>query len=1029
MTISLWDTPIKLSVSTNLSHFKEAVTPFKNILRLACTPNIMYSASTYQSGKRDAAHWQSGAQVVILDFDEGLSANTKIWLKSQLGFLVPTRNHKKEKGGKVCERYRAILLASTPLNVTAKEYSNIYRNIYSKNDLGGDTSCVDVCRLYYGAEVEHKQDIQVLGGKPLDWKEYNYEDEISMIGLSSTKKVVDITPYEHLDLTYISDLNKSKRYECPICALTGLDPNKHHMGFSDEKDIVTCFYDNENHSPVLRALYRKQVYGDVLETPEQIEADAQEYPDEYEVCPKCQGTGKANKKCPKCKGTGNVTKETGISNSQEPCPKCGGTGTVQGKCTTCKGTGKKKKAKAKVKKESLPDKLVPLRERCPKGVAHFNEQGWVTDFDAELKRFENCKTIGLDVETYGRYEVAVSEEELKEMYKDKYISITATYKRVVKNCKDKALDEIENAVRLVILGSGQMKTAFDLSLLTKEQIRKLLLSIKDKLIIGHNLKFDLKSLASDYGRDILPKRVFDAMLASKMLWMAHNPFEPNENNRLGPVIQRFLGVVLPKDQGASDWGQDELVQEQRIYALNDVGYLESLFVAMVKKFQEEAKSINLSDVNLEPLKDILGPLGSIHPVMALEMRFLIVLVNTELNGVLVNRTAIRNLLHKLTQELEEATIQLGFNPASAPKSLEFVRKIIGPNMESASKEALAPYYHIPEIKLLGDAKKAKARIGLMTKLLYEHKADGRIHTRYTQILSTSRMASKDPNMQQIPRTAKHDVYAAPPGMLVMSADYPAVEIRLGAVYHKEPVMIKALQDDEDLHYKMAAAMTGKKIPKTDEEKHDESGEFVDKEERTAAKNVNFGFLYGSTPWSYQQVQLVKNHIKISDEDAEKARKTFMSIYKVICAHVEQTRLEFKNKTDKVRIKDSMGNVLIQEVPHKIELQTLFGRRLAVESANTALNYPIQGSGADCLKIAACLLEDKLEETGLNARIVNFIHDDTVVEMAIDQREEVSKIFADSMNTAANCLMGKYFLTDVTSEMEVMAETPITVTEM
>ena len=95
---------------------------------------------------------------------------------------------------------------------------------------------------------------------------------------------------------------------------------------------------------------------------------------------------------------------------------------------------------------------------------------------------------------------------------------------------------------------------------------------------------------------------------------------------------------------------------------------------------------------------------------------------------------------------------------------------------------------------------------------------------------------KNPNMQQVPRTVKDYIYRAPAGRVVFSADYPAIELRLCSVWHEEPIMIEAFQKGEDLHYKMAAMMTGKKIPVTDEEKHDESGIFINKEERTAAKN-------------------------------------------------------------------------------------------------------------------------------------------------------------------------------------------------
>ncbi len=375
-------------------------------------------------------------------------------------------------------------------------------------------------------------------------------------------------------------------------------------------------------------------------------------------------------------------------------------------------------------------------------------------------------------------------------------------------------------------------------------------------------------------------------------------------------------------------------------------------------------------------------------------------------------------------EIKEAENTLGFNPASNPSCLKFVKQVIGPHMTSASKEALAEYYSIPEVALLGKAKQAKARAGLLVKM-YDKKADGRIHSIFTQILSTARLASKEPNMQQIPRTVKAHIYRAPKGRTVFSADYPAIELRLASVWHKEPVMLEAFKNGEDLHYRMAQLMTGKKIPHTDEEKHDETGTFINKEERTAAKNVNFGYIYGSWWTSYQQIQLVKNHTKISDADAQKTRSDFMGLYKVICKNVECAKYRFK--TGKPRVSkqiDSFGNEYTTQLPYMEEVCTLFGRRLAVETANTALNYGIQGSGGDACKLAVCIFDEIVKKENIDAYIVNLIHDDIVVESSIEDKERAHKALATAMNTAADCMMGCYFNTDVSEEIETLAETPI-----
>lgn len=1380
---NLWDTPILMSVSENLTIFKAVKLPFKTILKVACTTGIQYCASTFKEEKRDYAHWVPGAQIIVIDFDDGLNEFTKSWLKEQFGFLVPTRNYMKEKHGKVCERYRAILLADSPMNVTSGEFVRIYQNLLKDNNLPADTACTDVSRLYYGfGSAETTKYIQVLQGKPLDWKKYNYVDSMEMIGMPSTKKVVDISEYEtKVDLSDVPNMNHSKRYECPICALEGLDPNKHHLGFSPEKDLLTCFYDKEGHSPILRALYRKQVLG----LDPEIDEDSQEIVEEevkqpngkvkkkrvvkpkMEPCLACNGTGKIN--CTECSGTGikedklierkQILNEDGtVKEEQEvvttksiPCSHCDGKGFFI--CPECNGEGKvPKKPKPRVKKPSLPDEMIPLRDRKPKGLYHFNERGATLDFDAEYAKYVDEVALGFDVETFYPKEVAITEEEAKEQFKDKYISIAATYKRVVKNLKEKALDEIDNQVRLLIIGSARHQTAFDLTICTEEQIQKLFDLLRTKLMVGHNLKFDIKSIASTYGMDTIPKRVFDTMLGSKILWMMHNTFEPTGTNTYGGVVERYCSVHLPKDQGGSDWGQSELSMEQLVYAVNDVRYLLPVMTKMLQElYKEYSTNYELSpDVDLKQVEPLLGDFLKIHPVMALEMRFVLALARMELHGVMVNESAIRDIVKTHLDEIKEAEEKLGFNPASNPSCLAFVKKIIGPEMESASKEALANYYHIPQIEVLGRAKQAKARAGLLVKM-YEHKADGRIHPQFTQILATGRLACiadgtkiscvnglkniedvqvgdlvycydnegqiqirkvlnkydngvrdcvdikwqasgtgrighlictpdhkiktknrgwqqakdlkrcekmyhlhrsqsndinqrvrlygtnfidereecvikrsyygassemhahhingikqdnrveniriltnaehvsihsqeklkkgkikwehllnypkprlcgkdhwhykdvsreqletmireakgvlrkvpmddatykikcaeagfnwrevaaeynkkyrvlnveqvknamikhqgnkthilkelgvgriayekfckehelefnhmvlkvsevgerhvwdleveefhnfianeicvhncKNPNMQQVPRTVKDYIYRAPAGRVVFSADYPAIELRLCSVWHEEPIMIAAFQRGEDLHYKMAKLMTKKPIPHTDEEKHDTSGKFISKEERTAAKNINFGYIYGAWWTTYQKIQLVKNHLKISDADAKESRRVFMSLYKTIAQHIEQMKYEFDHaKPRTIKMKDSIGNEYTTQAPFAKEVSTLFGRRIAADTVNTALNYGIQGSGGDAAKLAICMFEDICTAENIDAFCCNMIHDDIVIESSIKDKERAMNALSRAMNGAANLLMGHHFLTDVTDEITVFAETPL-----
>lgn len=185
---------------------------------------------------------------------------------------------------------------------------------------------------------------------------------------------------------------------------------------------------------------------------------------------------------------------------------------------------------------------------------------------------------------------------------------------------------------------------------------------------------------------------------------------------------------------------------------------------------------------------------------------------------------------------------------------------------------------------------------------------------------------------------------------------------------------------------------------------------------------NFGYAYGAWWSSYQKIQLVKNKIKISDKEAKEARATFMSLYKTLAQHIEQIKYEFEHgKPRTIQQKDSMGNTYTQTVPYAKEINTLFGRRLAADTYNKALNYAVQGSGGDCSKLAMIIFEDTVKEQNIDAFLANMVHDDIVCQASLEDKERGIKALCDSMNFAANFLMGHLFETEV--DPEVFCEIP------
>ena len=151
----------------------------------------------------------------------------------------------------------------------------------------------------------------------------------------------------------------------------------------------------------------------------------------------------------------------------------------------------------------------------------------------------------------------------------------------------------------------------------------------------------------------------------------------------------------------------------------------------------------------------------------------------------------------------------------------------------------------------------------------------------------------------------------------------------------------------------------------------------------------------------------------------------MSLYKTIAQHIEQMKYEFDHAKPRIiKMKDSRGNEYTTQAPFAKEVSTLFGRRIAADTVNTALNYGIQGSGGDAAKLAICMFEDICTAENIDAFCCNMIHDDIVIESSIKDKERAMNALSRAMNGAANLLMGHHFLTDVTDEITVFAETPL-----
>jgi DNA polymerase I-like protein with 3'-5' exonuclease and polymerase domains len=251
--------------------------------------------------------------------------------------------------------------------------------------------------------------------------------------------------------------------------------------------------------------------------------------------------------------------------------------------------------------------------------------------------------------------------------------------------------------------------------------------------------------------------------------------------------------------------------------------------------------------------------------------------------------------------------------------------------------------------------------------------DGRIYASWRQLrAATGRMACDHPNLQNIPRSGPLRSYIrAPEGRVFVIADYSQIELRIAAKISGDREMLSAYTEGRDLHTLTAQSLTGQ--------------EEVGKDDRKLAKAVNFGLLYGMGVKGLQSYALKSYGVEMSQEEASLYRRRFFETYPGLKRWHEEERWAWQH-----------GDT---------ETRTLTARRRThVEKLTDRLNSPVQGTGADGLKLALTLLWERRDECP-GAVPVLVCHDEVVVECDTDKAEEgkewLLQAMKDGMAAVAN----------------------------
>ena len=492
--------------------------------------------------------------------------------------------------------------------------------------------------------------------------------------------------------------------------------------------------------------------------------------------------------------------------------------------------------------------------------------------------------------------------------------------------------------------------------------------------IGHNLKYDLKVLLKN--QIIVEGPLFDTMIAHYLI----NPDMRHNMNILAETYlnykpQSITELIGKKGKNQISMREVDLVKQTE-YSVEDA----DITFQLKHYFQRElsnANTLSLYDKVELPLVKVLASMES--EGINLDTQFL-----KELSKTLFSD--IKILEKNIFEEAGE-----NFNLAS-PKQLGVILFDKLKLVEKPKKTKTGQYSTAEDIlsflakthpivaKIMEWRSLQKLQTTYVLALPEEINPDsGRIHTTYNQaVASTGRLSSNKPNLQNIPiRTLKgQEIRKAfipkDNNHLLMAADYSQIELRIIAALSKDPSMIKAFQNNEDIHAATAAKVF--EVPLTK----------VSREQRGNAKTINFGIIYGVSAFGLsQQTNLNRTESK---ELIDTYYKTYPKLKEYILKQVDFAR--------------EHGYV-----------ETVLGRRRYLKDINSqnsivrgsaernAINAPIQGSAADIIKLAMIKIHQKINEENWQSKMLLQVHDELVFDVLKSEKNDFEKMVKNCMECA------------------------------
>lgn len=485
---------------------------------------------------------------------------------------------------------------------------------------------------------------------------------------------------------------------------------------------------------------------------------------------------------------------------------------------------------------------------------------------------------------------------------------------------------------------------------------------------GQNLKYDMLILKRS---GIWLQGVeFDTMIAAFLI-------QPDSRSyKLDRLAQQYLNYTMQPIEELIGKGKNQITMDE--VAVEKVGFYAAedadVVLQLVPILQEKLKE----DQTEEIFKRI-------------EMPLIPVLMQMEENGVYLDTDFMEQMSRDLSKQIENLTAKIysaageTFN-INSPKQLadvlfERLKLNAGRKRSTAVNvlEKLRDEHPLPGLILdyRTLAKLQNTYVDAIPQLV--NPQTGRVHSSFNQTAaSTGRLSSSDPNFQNIPirtdigREIRKAFVPQKKGWKILSADYSQIELRIMAHLSKDPELIKAFQEDVDIHTRTAALVYG--VPEKD----------VLPEMRRVAKIVNFGIMYGAGPFRMSE------ELKIPMQEARKIVDNYFHTYPGINNYIIAT---LNDARENGYVKTLSGRL---RYVHDINSSN---KNIRDAAERAAINMPIQGTAADMIKIAMIRIHKRMVEKKLQSMLILQIHDELLFEVANDELEVLKSIVKEEMEGA------------------------------